>query len=104
MLRAAYPDKHILQKEISAAYAGGVALNSVLPGQAGTVTDLALFRASIPGSSVTTIVAGAGVQAIFWSIVGGLVYVALFLARRTASTWRWALSGCGWRTILPWRC
>jgi uncharacterized membrane protein YbhN (UPF0104 family) len=95
VLRAAYPDKHILQKEISAAYAGGVALNSVLPGQAGTVTYLALFRASIPGSSVTTIVAGAGVQAIFWSIVGGLVYVALFLSAPDSidvalgSVWMW---------------
>ena len=45
VLQAAYPDKHVQQKEISAAYAGGVGLNSVLPGQAGTVTYLALFRA-----------------------------------------------------------
>ena len=81
VLAAAYPDKKILQKEISAGYAGGVALNSVLPGQAGTVTYLGLFRASISGSSVATIVSGAAVQAIFWSIVGGLVYLVLFLSR-----------------------
>ena len=84
VLAAAYPDKKILQKEISAGYAGGVALNSVLPGQAGTVTYLGLFRASIYGSSVATITAGAAVQAIFWSIVGGLVYLVLFLSRPDA--------------------
>ncbi len=84
VLAAAYPDKKILQKEISAGYAGGVALNSVLPGQAGTVTYLGLFRASIPGSSVATITAGAAVQAIFWSIVGGLIYLLLFLSRPDA--------------------
>ena len=93
--QAAYPDKHILQKEISAAYAGGVGLNSVLPGQAGTVTYLALFRASISGSSVTTIVSGAAVQAIFWSTVGGLVYLALFLSAPASydealgAVWTW---------------
>ena len=95
VLQAAYPDKHILQKEISAAYAGGVGLNSVLPGQAGTVTYLALFRASISGSSVTTIVSGAAVQAIFWSTVGGLVYLALFLSAPASfdealgAVWTW---------------
>ncbi len=95
VLAAAYPDKHILQKEISAAYAGGVGLNSVLPGQAGTVTYLALFRASIPGSSVPTIVSGAAVQAIFWSIVGALVYLVLFLSapgsfeEALGSVWTW---------------
>ena len=67
----------------------------MLPGQAGTVTYLALFRASIPGSSVTTIVSGAAVQAIFWSIVGGLVYLALFLSapdsfdEALGSVWAW---------------
>lgn len=81
VLKAAYPDKHVQQKEISAGYAGGVGLNSVLPGQAGTITYLALFRASIQDSSVATIVAGAAVQAIFWSIVGALVYLLLFLSR-----------------------
>ncbi|MDX6535105.1 MAG: glycosyltransferase AglD [Gaiellales bacterium] len=86
VLQAAYPDKHIRQSEISAGYAGGVALNSVLPGQAGTVTYLALFRASIPGSSVATITAGAAVQAIFWSLVGGLVYLVLLLERPESFT------------------
>jgi hypothetical protein len=84
VLQASYPEKHILQKEISAGYAAGVGLNSVLPGQAGTITYLALFRASISGSSVATITAGAAVQAIFWSIVGGLVYLLLFLSRPDA--------------------
>jgi uncharacterized membrane protein YbhN (UPF0104 family) len=84
VLAAAYPDKKILQKEISAGYAGGVALNSVLPGQAGTITYLGLFRASIPDSSIATITAGAAVQAIFWSIVGGLVYLLLFISRPDA--------------------
>jgi uncharacterized membrane protein YbhN (UPF0104 family) len=86
VLQAAYPDKHVLQSEISAGYAGGVALNSMLPGQAGTVTYLALFRASIPGSSVTTIASGAVVQAIFWSLVGGLVYLVLLLDRPESFT------------------
>src|SRR5690242_8725433 len=84
VLQASYPEKHILQKEISAGYAAGVGLNSVLPGQAGTITYLALFRASIYGSSVATIAAGAAVQAIFWSIVGGLVYLLLFFSRPDA--------------------
>jgi len=84
VLQASYPEKHILQKEISAGYAAGVGLNSVLPGQAGTITYLALFRASISGSSVATITAGAAVQAIFWSIVGGLVYLLLFFSRPDA--------------------
>ena len=89
VLQAAYPEKHVLQKEISAAYAGGVGLNSVLPGQAGTVTYLALFRASISGSSVTTIVSGAAVQAIFWSIVGGLVSAPDSFDEALGSVWAW---------------
>ena len=84
VLQASYPETHVLQSEISAGYAAGVGLNSVLPGQAGTITYLALFRASINGSSVATIAAGAAVQAIFWSIVGGLVYLFLFLSRPSA--------------------
>jgi uncharacterized membrane protein YbhN (UPF0104 family) len=84
VLQAAYPRTNVLQKEVSAVYAAGVGLNSVLPGQAGTITYLALFRASINGSSVATIAAGAAVQAIFWSIVGGLVYLLLFLSRPDA--------------------
>src|SRR4029079_19333313 len=84
VLQAAYPKTNVLQKEVSAGYAAGVGLNSVLPGQAGTITYLALFRASINGSSVATIAAGAAVQAIFWSIVGGLVYLLLFLSRPDA--------------------
>jgi uncharacterized membrane protein YbhN (UPF0104 family) len=66
ILRYAYPDRHVSPRPIVAGYAGGVGLNKILPAQLGTLTYLAIFKASIPRSSFPTIVGGYVPQNIFF--------------------------------------
>jgi uncharacterized protein (TIRG00374 family) len=55
VLTAAYPDRRIPFTGITAAYASGVALNAIVPARGGDAAKLALARAEIRGSSLTTI-------------------------------------------------
>jgi uncharacterized membrane protein YbhN (UPF0104 family) len=55
ILTAAYPDRRVSFTGVTAAYASGVALNAVIPARGGDAAKLALARAEIRGSSITTI-------------------------------------------------
>ena len=79
ILRYAYPDAGVELWPIVTAYAVGVAMNSFLPANIGTFVTLLMFVAIIPGSTFAGIFAAYVVDKIFFSIVGALVYVLLFL-------------------------
>jgi uncharacterized membrane protein YbhN (UPF0104 family) len=80
ILRAAYPRVAVKALPIVTAYAVAVALNGVLPANIGTFTMLFMFLALVPGSSFVGIFSGYLVHKIFFTVVGGLVYLYLFLA------------------------
>jgi uncharacterized membrane protein YbhN (UPF0104 family) len=80
ILRAAYPEAGVRQGQIVAAYAVSAGLNGVLPANMGTLVMLLMFLAIVPGSTFPGILAGYLVHKIFFTIVGGLVYVYLFLS------------------------
>jgi uncharacterized membrane protein YbhN (UPF0104 family) len=80
ILRAAYPEPRIKALPIITCYAVSVALNGVLPANIGTFTMLFMFLAIIPSSTFAGIFTSYLVQKIFFTIVGGLVYLYLFLS------------------------
>jgi uncharacterized membrane protein YbhN (UPF0104 family) len=65
---------------IVTSYAVAVALNGVLPANIGTFTMLFMFLAIVPGSTFAGIFSGYLVHKIFFTVVGGLVYLYLFLS------------------------
>ena len=80
ILRAAYPAAGVRIGPIIACYAVGVALNGVLPANLGTLVMLLMYLAIVPGSTFPGILAGYLVHKIFFTIVGALVYLYLFLS------------------------
>ena len=80
ILRAGFPRSPVLYRQILAAYATGVALNGFLPANIGTVVMLLMFVAIIPGANLPGVLGGMVVQKIFFTVVGTLVYVYLFLS------------------------
>jgi uncharacterized membrane protein YbhN (UPF0104 family) len=80
ILRAAYPAAGVRIGPIIACYAVGVALNGVLPANLGTLVMLLMFLAIVPGSTFPGILAGYLVHKIFFTVVGALVYLYLFLS------------------------
>jgi uncharacterized membrane protein YbhN (UPF0104 family) len=70
ILRAAYPRERIPVFSLGCAYAAGVALNAFLPARGGEGAKVALARAQIPGSSVTTIAASLSVVLALDAIIG----------------------------------
>jgi uncharacterized membrane protein YbhN (UPF0104 family) len=80
ILRAAYPDAGVKIGTILAAYATNVALNGVLPANMGTLVMLIMFLAIVPGSTFPGILAGYLVHKIFFTVVGALIYLYLFLS------------------------
>jgi uncharacterized membrane protein YbhN (UPF0104 family) len=70
ILRAAYPSERIPVFSLGCAYAAGVALNAFLPARGGEGAKVALARAQIPGSSVTTIAASLSVVLALDAIIG----------------------------------
>jgi uncharacterized membrane protein YbhN (UPF0104 family) len=79
ILRAAYPDGGVEYDKTLAYYAGGNGLNAFLPASAGTVAMLGLFRANIAGATVPGLLGATLVENIFFAVMGGLVYLWLFL-------------------------
>jgi uncharacterized membrane protein YbhN (UPF0104 family) len=55
-------------------------MNGVLPANMGTLVLLFMFLVIVPGSTFTGIFAAYLVQKIFFTIIGGFVYLYLFLA------------------------
>ena len=64
---------------IITAYAVGVSMNNFLPANIGTFVTLLMFLAIIPGSTFPGILAAYMVNKIFFTVVGGVVYLYLFL-------------------------
>ena len=80
ILRAGFPHGGVSYLPVLAAYAAGVALNGFLPANIGTFVMLLMFVALIPGSSFVGVLGGMVVQKIFFTVVGTLVYLYLFLS------------------------
>jgi len=83
ILACAYPGRVQLWQIIT-AYAVGVSMNNFLPANIGTFVTLLMFLAVIPGSTFPGILAAYVVNKIFFTIVGGIVYLYLFLAAGSA--------------------
>jgi len=79
ILRAGFPHAPLSYLQVVAAYAAGVALNGFLPANHGTFVMLLMFVAMIPGSNFPGVLGGMVVQKIFFTAVGTLVYLYLFL-------------------------
>jgi uncharacterized membrane protein YbhN (UPF0104 family) len=76
VLADAYPDHRVPLVGVTAAYATGVALNAVVPARGGDAAKLALARAEIRGSSLTTIGSTIAVLAPF-DVAAGAAAVLL---------------------------
>jgi hypothetical protein len=80
ILRAGYPHAEIPFARVLAAYAVGTGLNGVLPANVGLFVTLFMFVAVIPNATFSGVLAGLLVEKIFFTVVGALVYVYLFLS------------------------
>lgn len=80
ILRYGYPETRIGRKQVVACYATSIALNGFLPANIGTVVLLVMFTATIAGATFTGILGGFVVQKIFFTVIGGAVYLYLFLS------------------------
>ncbi len=80
ILRAAYPRTPAPYRHVLAAYATGVALNGFLPANIGTFVMLLMFVAITPGANFPGVLGAMLVQKIFFTLVGTLVYVYLFVS------------------------
>jgi uncharacterized membrane protein YbhN (UPF0104 family) len=80
ILRAGFPRAPLSYLQVLAAYAAGVALNGFLPANLGTFVMLLMFVAMIPGANFAGVLGGMVVQKIFFTAVGTLVYIYLFLS------------------------
>lgn len=80
ILRAGFPQSPVPYLQVLAAYAAGVALNGFLPANIGTFVMLLMFVAIIPTANFPGVLGGMVVQKIFFTVVGTLVYLYLFLS------------------------
>jgi uncharacterized membrane protein YbhN (UPF0104 family) len=80
ILVAGFPRSPVSFLQVLAAYAAGVALNGFLPANIGTFVMLLMFVAMIPGANLPGVLGGMVVQKIFFTVVGTLVYLYLFLS------------------------
>ncbi len=79
ILRSAYPPAGVTYRPILSYYAGGNALNAILPASAGTVTMLGFFRTTIAGATVSGLVGATAVENIFFAAMAALIYGYLFI-------------------------
>jgi uncharacterized membrane protein YbhN (UPF0104 family) len=80
ILRAGFPRGFPTYLQVLAAYAAGVALNGFLPANIGTFVTLLMFVAIIPHANLPGILGAMVVQKIFFTVIGTLVYLYLFLS------------------------
>ncbi len=86
ILHAAYPRAKLSFKTAWGASQGGTAINAVTPAQAGTAAMIAIFRTSIPGSSVAGVTSATVVQSLFFTGVSVLMVIGVAIFRpRTVS-------------------
>jgi uncharacterized membrane protein YbhN (UPF0104 family) len=79
ILRVAYPGKVELWP-IIASYAVGVAMNGFLPANIGTLASLLMYMSLIRGSTFPGMLGAMTVQKIFYTVIGTVVYLYLFLS------------------------
>src|SRR5512133_1167584 len=80
ILDAAYPKAKVPFKTAWGASQGGTAINAVTPAQAGTATMIGIFRARIPGSSVSGVAAATLVQTLFFTAVSALMLIGVAIS------------------------
>lgn len=80
ILAAGYPDGGVRYRDILAAYAAGVAMNSFLPANIGTFASLLMYVALIRGSTFAGVLGATLVQKIFYTAIGTFVYLYLFIS------------------------
>ena len=80
ILAAGYPKGEFRYRDILAAYAAGVAMNGFLPANIGTFASLLMYMALIRGSTFPGILGAMTVQKIFYTAIGVVVYLYLFLS------------------------
>jgi uncharacterized membrane protein YbhN (UPF0104 family) len=80
ILAAGYPDGGVRYRDILAAYSAGVAMNGFLPANIGTFASLLMYMALIRGSTFSGMLGAMTVQKIFYTVIGTLVYLYLFLS------------------------
>src|ERR1700704_2002586 len=80
ILRFAYPQTLVTRRAVLACYAASVALNGFLPANLGTLVMLLMFVAVITAATFAGVFAGYLIQKIFFTVIGALVYVYLFLS------------------------
>jgi uncharacterized membrane protein YbhN (UPF0104 family) len=79
ILRFAYPGR-VRFLDILACYAAAVALNGILPANLGTLAMLLMFTTIIAGATFASILGAYAVQKIFFTLIGGFIYLYLFLS------------------------
>jgi glycosyltransferase 2 family protein len=77
VLVAAYPDREVRTASVLGSYAAGSALNAFVPARGGELAKLALIRARIHGSTVSTLAATLSVVLLLDSLLGGALLVTL---------------------------
>jgi uncharacterized membrane protein YbhN (UPF0104 family) len=80
ILRAAFTRAVIPFRLVLAAYATGVALNTFLPANIGTIVMLVMFSTLIAGATFAACVSGLVVQNIPYSVFNAALYLFLFLS------------------------
>jgi uncharacterized membrane protein YbhN (UPF0104 family) len=74
-----WPDANVAFRPVLAAYAVSVALNNVVPANLGTLVLLIMLLQIVPGSTFPGVFTAYLVQKIFYTVVGTLVYLYLFV-------------------------
>jgi uncharacterized membrane protein YbhN (UPF0104 family) len=80
ILRYAYPEARATRLQLIACYAASVALNTFLPANLGTLMLLFMYAAIVAGATFTGVFAGYLVEKIFFTVIGAVVYLYLFLS------------------------
>jgi uncharacterized membrane protein YbhN (UPF0104 family) len=80
ILRYAYGPASIKRREVLACYAASVALNNVVPANLGTFAMLVMLSAIVVGATFAGILGAYLVEKIFFTVIGGVVYLYLFLS------------------------
>ena len=75
ILRASYPQSEVRFKTAWAASQGGTAINAVLPAQGGTAAMIGIFRATVPGSTVSGLTVATVVESVFFLGVSVLIVI-----------------------------
>jgi len=78
ILRYAWPGR-VRWVQVWACYAAAVALNFVLPANIGTLVMMLMFTTIIVGATFAGVLAGYVVQKVFFTAIGVLTYLYLFL-------------------------